>query len=58
MKSVQQNLDRVKGRLVEEQQKKEAAQQQYDKLVGLERKYFKLVKEFQLECERNEQVNS
>ena len=49
-------LDKVKARLAEEVAQKEAAQLQYDKLVDKERKYFKLVKEFQLECERNEQV--
>ena len=56
VKSVQQSLDKVKARLAEEVAQKEAAQLQYDKLVDKERKYFKLVKEFQLECERNEQA--
>ena len=56
VKSVQQSLDKVKARLADEVAQKEAAQLQYDKLVDKERKYFKLVKEFQLECERNEQV--
>jgi hypothetical protein len=35
----------------------EALQQHYSKLVDKERKYSKLVKDFQLECERNEQVS-
>ena len=35
----------------------EVLQQQYSKLVDKERKYSKLVKDFQLECERNEQVS-
>ena len=35
----------------------EASQQHYSKLVDKERKYSKLVKDFQLECERNEQVS-
>ena len=36
--------------------RKEAQQALYSKLVDKERKYSKLVKDFQLECERNEQL--
>merc|ERR1712216_956882 len=42
-------LEEKKGYLT-----KEAMQQQYTRLVDKERKYFKVVKEFQVECERNE----
>ena len=56
VKSVTQSLDKVKARLAESTSSKEAQQALYSKLVDKERKYSKLVKDFQLECERNEQL--
>jgi len=55
-KSVQQNLDKVNGRFAEEVGKREALQATYDKLVEKERKYYKLVREFQAEALQNEQL--
>jgi len=58
VKNVQQNLERVEQRLASEHKEKEALQQQYDKLVEKQRKYFKLVKDFHLECQRNEELSA
>ena len=33
-------------------------QQKYDKLVEKQRKYFQLVKDYQNECQRNEQLSA
>ena len=55
--SVQQSLDKVNARLADETQKRDALQAAYDKLVEKERKYYKLVREFQSEALRNEQLS-
>ena len=56
VKNVQQSLDKATLRLKGEVSAKDGLQQQYDKLVEKQRKYFKLVKEFQAECQRNEKL--
>merc|ERR1712060_254862 len=57
VKNLQQNLERVDHRLASELREKAALQEQYDKLVEKQRKYFKLVKDFHVECQRNEELS-
>ena len=56
-KSVAQSLEKVKQRLADETQNKDTLQAMYDKLVDKERKYYKLVREFQVEALRNEELS-
>lgn len=58
MKNVQQNLKKAEQRLASELGGKRALQQKHDKMVERQRKYFRLVKEFQAEGQRNEQLAS
>ena len=57
-KSVQQSLSRVEQRLHDEQTARDTTQTKYDKLVEAQRKYFQLVKLYQQECQKNEQLAS
>ena len=54
--SVQQNLAKAQQRLQEERSSRDAAQAAYDKLVEAQRRYFQLVKAYQLECQKNEEM--
>ena len=58
LKSVQQMLTKVEQRLAGATSSKEAVQQKYDKLVEKQRKYFQLVKDYQAECQKNEELAS
>ena len=51
-------LSQVNARLETERQSRDALQATYDKLVEKERKYYKLVREFQTEALRNEQLGA
>ena len=56
VKNVQRLEARAQQRLDAEKSSKAALQQQYDKLVEKQRKYFKLVKDFQVACQRSERL--
>ena len=56
MKSVGASLDKVSQRLSDETASKLALQKKYDLLVEKQRKYFKLVKEYQSEAQKAEQL--
>jgi chromosome segregation ATPase len=58
LKSVQQMLNKVEQRLSSATSSKDTVQQKYDKLVEKQRKYFQLVKDYQAECQRNEELAS
>lgn len=58
LKSVQQMLHKVEARLSDAKTSHDAAQQRYDKLVEKQRKYYQLVKDYQLECQRNETLST
>lgn len=55
--SVEASLHKVALRLEEEKARREAFGATYERLVEKERKYFKLVKDFQSEALRHEQLN-
>ncbi|KAL1527059.1 hypothetical protein AB1Y20_015743 [Prymnesium parvum] len=54
--SVKQNLIKVNTRLEEEVHHRDGLQASYDRLVEKERRYYKLVREFQAEAMKNEQL--
>jgi hypothetical protein len=58
VKSVQATLEKVNARLSESREARDSSQQKYDKLVEKQRKYFQLVKDYQNECQRNEQLSA
>ena len=58
MKSVQQTVEKVNGRLADASATRDTAQQRYDKLVEKQRKYYQLVKDYQQEMTRNEELSS
>ena len=53
-KSVQQMLGKTEQRLTEATTERDQVQGQYDELVKKQRRYYALVKEYQLECQKNE----
>ena len=54
LKNVQHSLQKVETRLSQASSSRNAAQSRYDKLIEKQRKYFQLVKDYQVECQRNE----
>uniref|UniRef100_A0A7S3BSN1 Coiled-coil domain-containing protein 93 n=1 Tax=Haptolina ericina TaxID=156174 RepID=A0A7S3BSN1_9EUKA len=56
-KSVAQSLEKVKQRLMDETASKDALQAAHDKLMDKERKYYKLIREMQVELQRSEELS-
>ena len=56
LKSVQQSVAKVEQRLHDELATRNETQAKYDKLVETQRKYFQLVKSYQIECQKNEEL--
>lgn len=52
----QQNLDKTEQKIADEQTVLNTTNMEYQNLVNKERTYHKLVKEFEVECERNEKL--
>jgi len=53
---VAQNLTKAKTKLDEENKRKDALNKDYLSSVEVEREYYKLTKDFQIECTKNEQL--
>lgn len=51
-----QNLEKTDQKIADEKQKLNETNLKYQNLVNKERTYHKLVKEFEVECERNEKL--
>jgi len=58
LKNVQQMLHKVEQRVKDAATSRDATQQRYDKLMEKQRKYYQLVKDYQAECQRNEELSS
>lgn len=56
LKNVQQMLHKVEQRVKDAAASRDGTQQRYDKLMEKQRKYYQLVKDYQAECQRNEEV--
>ena len=57
-KSVSASLQKVETRLADETAARDEVQGKYDKLVERQRRYFQLVKDYQTEAQRNEQLSA
>mmetsp|Transcript_28970 Transcript_28970/g.58357 ORF Transcript_28970/g.58357 Transcript_28970/m.58357 type:complete len:345 (-) Transcript_28970:244-1278(-) len=57
LKNVQQMLQKVEQRVTDAGAGRDITQQKYDKLMEKQRKYYQLVKDYQTECQRNEQLS-